>query len=86
MQDYHVACRDGEIVAGSVLDGEDYWEKLSVVTEDALKAVRDWFLWMRGDTAQQVQYKWFKKDGGYVALVLAETFEDEAVPEEVRDV
>ena len=77
MNDIHVTCLDGEIIAGILKDGDDELTDLNVVTEDALAAVRDWLLQMRPDDAEQVGFRWEKKAGGTISLVLAETFEDE---------
>jgi len=82
MNDIHVTCLDGEIIAGILKDGDDELTDLNVVTEEALRAVLDWFLQMRNGEIgvfpdRQVSYRWNKSTGGYVALVLAETFEDE---------
>ena len=77
MNDIHVTCLDGEIIAGILKDGDDELTDLNVVTEEALAAVRDWLLQMRPDDAEQVGFRWEKKAGGTISLVLAETFEDE---------
>ena len=77
MNDIHVTCLDGEIIAGILKDGDDELTDLNVVTEEALRAVLDWFLQMRNGENRQVSYRWNKSTGGYVALVLAETFDDE---------
>lgn len=85
MSKFHVRCGSGEIYAGTFEEGTEEWLESTEVTEETMRAVRDWLLQMRPDDAEQIGFRWEKKTGGTISLVLAETFEDEKRPE-VEDV
>lgn len=77
MSKFHVRCGSGAIFAGTFKKNAAEWRDSTEVTEETLAAVRDWLLQMRPDDAEQVGFRWEKKAGGTISLVLAETFEDE---------
>ena len=76
MAEYHVVCGMAGIYAGTVKPNGMEWENKSLVTDEAIAAVRDH---MCGEIHAQaagnartgsVQYEWKAKDGRVVTLTL----------------
>lgn len=71
MAEYHVGCGLAGIYAGTLkAKKQDEWLNKSLVTEEAIEAVRDYlFMNMKsGDTTYG--YSWKRKDGRTVELVV----------------
>ena len=88
MSEFHVRFEDGAIYGGTTTrDGEE-WKKCTDVTNEALAAVRDYLRANRPDDTEQIGWKWEKRDGGEISVVLVETWpvEEEEEEEEWADV
>ena len=84
MDKFHVACGGNAIIAGVLNEAGDGWAESEEVTEEVLCAVRDWFVNMKPDEAEQIGFRWKKKDGGSLSIVLVDSDEDEDEPEELE--
>ena len=81
MAEYHVGCGIAGIYAGTVKKNGKEWKSKSEVTDEAICAVRDWFMVNKTKDKEQFGYVWDKKDGGHVTLLVMESSgsaEDEA--------
>ena len=72
---YHVGCADisGTIYAGTLKptkDGHHLWTKRSIVTEEAIRAVRDHMKMELTPGFHVREYKWTKEDGTVIKLSL----------------
>jgi len=73
MAEYHVGCGIAGIYAGTVKKNGEEWKSKSEVTDEAICAVRDWFMMNKPKDKEQFGYVWDKKDGGHVTLLVMES-------------
>lgn len=71
MAEYHVACGFAGIYAGTVKPNGFEWRNKSLVTDEALCAVRDYLMgeFIKEDKTQG-GYEWKTKDGRTVSLTI----------------
>lgn len=68
MADYHVGCGIAAIYAGILKKNGIEWQNKSSVTDEAIDAVRDYFVANIKDIGSY-GYSWRRKDGKIVKLV-----------------
>ena len=69
MAEYHVGCGLAGIYAGTVKKNGEEWQNKSCVTDEAIDAVRDWFM-LEARDKPRYGFSWKLKDGRTVKLVL----------------
>ena len=69
MADYHVGCGIAGIYAGTVKKNGIEWQNKSCVTDEAIDAVRDWFVSNIHDRTGFYGFSWKLKDGRIVKLI-----------------
>ena len=69
--EYHVACGMFGIYAGTVKANGEEWRNKTDVTDEAIRAVRDYLMgeFIKGDKTEG-GYEWKTKDGRTVKLLL----------------
>ena len=71
MAEYHVGCGISGIYAGTLKPKKkDEWLNKSLVTDEAIEAVRDWLLSEIKEGEKRSGYRWMLKNGGTVELVV----------------
>lgn len=70
MAEYHVGCGMSGIYAGTLKKGDKEWRAKSLVTEEAINAVRDWLLYTMKNGDKTHGYAWDMKDGRTLNLVV----------------
>lgn len=71
MADYHVGTGEisGEIYAGTLSKDKTKWQNRTLVTDEAVCAVRDHLLnKLAAENLKQYGYEWTRKDGKKVTL------------------
>ncbi len=69
MAEYHVACGLAGIYAGTLKKNGYEWQNKSCVTDEAERAVLDWYLSNMKNGQNSFGYEWKMKDGRTVSLV-----------------
>ena len=71
MSEYHVGCGLAGIYAGTLKSNNREWRNKTLVTDEALEAVRDWLYgeFIR-DGKNSGGYTWTRKDGREVSLII----------------
>ena len=71
MSEYHVACGMAGIYAGTLKSNGNEWKNKTLVTDEALEAVRDWlYSEFIKDEKTSGGYSWTRKDGREVSLII----------------
>ena len=69
MADYHVGCGIAGIYAGTIKKNGIEWQNKSCVTDEAIEAVRDWFVSNINERTGSYGFSWKFKDGRTVKLI-----------------
>lgn len=71
MSEYHVGCGIAGIYAGTLKPNGKEWQNKTLVTDEALEAVRDWlYSEFVKDGKNSGGYTWTRKDGREVSLII----------------
>ena len=68
MANYHVGCGIAGIYAGTLKKNGNEWLNKSLVTDEAIDAVRDYLMLQKKDGDTFFGYEWSLKGGGKVKL------------------
>lgn len=74
MADYHVGTGEisGEIYAGTLSKDKTKWKDRTIVTDEAICAVRDHLVnKLTVENLKQYGYEWTRKDGKKVTLIVS---------------
>ena len=71
MADYHVGCGLAGIYAGTVKKNGKEWQNKSLVTDEAINAVRDYLLLQLKPDDKCTGFEWKTKDGRIIKLMLS---------------
>ena len=69
MAEYHVGCGISGIYAGTVKKNGTEWKNKSCVTDEAVDAVRDWFVSNINERTGSYGFSWKFKDGRTLKLI-----------------
>lgn len=70
MAEYHVGCGIAGIYAGTLKQNGIEWRNKSLVTDEAIDAVRDYLMFQKKDGETHFGYEWDLKNGGKVQLLI----------------
>ena len=70
MAEYHVGCGIAGIYAGTLKPNRIEWRNKSLVTDEAITAVVDYFMLQKEDGEDRFGYEWALKNGGKVKLFI----------------
>lgn len=71
MAEYHVGCGIAGIYAGTVKKNGVEWQNKSIVTDEAIDAVRDYLMFQLKQSEQCTGFEWRTKDGRIIKLMLS---------------
>ena len=69
MSEYHVGCGLAGIYVGTLKKNGTEWQNKSLVTDEAERAVLDWYLMNMEKGKNIFGYEWEMKDGRIVSLI-----------------
>lgn len=71
MAEYHVGSGIAGIYAGTVKKNGVEWQNKSIVTDEAIDAVRDYLMFQLEQGEQCTGFEWRTKDGRIIKLMLS---------------
>lgn len=70
MAEYHVGCGIAGIYAGTLKKNGNEWLNKSLVTDEAIDAVRDYLWFQKESEKDHFGYEWSLKNGGKIKLIV----------------